>query len=244
MKQSRLKPWVVYCLIATDGTPFYVGVTRNLARRLKEHRTVLGYKPLYRELEHGTSDRGEAEHRWIETMRADGFVLTNKTMGGNGGQSLSPESRQLVGAFHKGRPKSDAHRARIKAALIGNTPAWTPEGMERAQKSRFQPGHKRHLDYTAEQRQRMLSNNHPGSADHMREIGNTWRASLTDKELYDTGLRMSRLRDPDELRAHAIKMSPIGAKAAKQWWADMTPEYRADFLARRRAAKAAKRPKK
>ena len=254
MKQSRVKPWVVYCLIQSDGTPFYVGVTRNLARRMKEHGTTLGSKPQYRELEHGTSDRGEAEHRWIETFRADGFVLTNKTAGGNGWQGLGPEARALVSAFQKGRPKSDQHRAKIKAALKGNTPAWSPEGLERAKASRFQPGNNSWAGLTEEQRVKRISSLHPLTSEATSRASTAHWAALTPEERTERLRKMHSARDPDRLReaalnaSRAASASPTAGKkisqARKAWWANMTPEDRADFLARRTIAIAAAKARK
>lgn len=173
-------PWIVYCLITEDGTPFYVGVTRDIKRRMKEHKTSLGHRPIYRELETGESDRGEAEHRWIEKFRANGFVLANKTVGGNGGQGLSAEARALVSAFHKGRPKSLAHRAKIKAALIGNTPAWSEEGLQR--QKRFESGHKMWDRCTPEQRERMLANLNPGTTEERSAMMRKTWASLSPEK--------------------------------------------------------------
>lgn len=255
MKQSRQKPWTVYCLIAEDGTPHYVGVTRTLARRMKEHRGTLGHKPLYRELEHGTSDRGEAEHRWIEKFRADGFVLTNKTAGGNGGQGLGVEARALVSAFQKGRPKSVEHRARIKAALKGNTPAWTPEGLERAKTSRFQPGNNNWDNLTEEQRARVTSGLRPRTSESASRTSSAYWAALTPEQRVEQLRKMHSARDPETLRLNALKASDAAAASAtagkkmsasrKAWWAKMTLEERSAFVAERavkiRAAKVAKR---
>lgn len=251
MKQSRQKPWIVYCLIAEDGTPYYVGVTRTLARRMKEHRGTLGHKPLYRELEHGTSDRGEAEHRWIEKFRADGFVLTNKTADGNGGQGLGVEARALVSAFQKGRPKSVEHRARIKAALKGNTPAWTPEGLERAKTSRFQPGHKNWDNLTEEQRARVTSGLRPRTSESASRTSSAYWAAFTPEQRAEQLRKMHSAQDPESQRRNALKASQAAAAvpglgqkislSRKEWWANMTPEYRAEYLSRRTQARWGKK---
>jgi hypothetical protein len=121
--------WVIYQLRRPDGGVFYIGATKDLPRRLKEHRSVLGRDVVAETLERGVGPgRKEAEHRWIERFRAAGHTLLNKTAGGNGQQTLSPEAREALSRSTRGKKKSAEHRAKIGAAHRGKPKRWTPEG--------------------------------------------------------------------------------------------------------------------
>jgi hypothetical protein len=242
--------WTVYCLLSPDDRPIYIGVTRDMTRRLREHKKWLGFKPAWFPLEVGYGDRREAEHRWIEHYRSQGTVLLNKTVGGNGCQALNAASRALVGSYHRGRSRSEETKRRIKAALTGNCPAWTPEGLERAKLSRFQPGHMGWASFTPEKRATCLANiRKPQSSTHR----SAYRKAACDT--YTTEQRAAMTAQANAANAamspeRRSKIAKIASDAAaadpnqrqrssdtiRNWWANMTPEYRAEYLARRTAA--------
>lgn len=118
---------VVYTLSDPHtGAIRYVGKTcRGLKQRLKDHllpknlkaRThkncwlkalaARGAKPVIEIVEVAGDGVDEAERFWISQFRALGFDLTNATDGGEGTTGL------------KRLPRTEAHRARLSAALKG-----------------------------------------------------------------------------------------------------------------------------
>ena len=101
----------LHCFVGPNG------VTRT------DHRTMwimkqlrMGTPPqiqLVQELAYEALD--EAERYWIREFRAQGCSLTNIHVGGNGGWRYATE---LLG-WPKGVPKSQEHRAKISATLLG-----------------------------------------------------------------------------------------------------------------------------
>ncbi len=63
---------------------------------------------------------GEAEIRWIAQLRADGKRLVNATIGGPGVTSPGAETRTRMSLAKKGIPKSEAHRAKLRAFQVAN----------------------------------------------------------------------------------------------------------------------------
>ena len=63
------------------------------------------------------SDWRECEQFWIAYFRSIGCNLVNTSVGGDGatGVALSEDRKAALSRFHKGRPKSEAHRMAILA---------------------------------------------------------------------------------------------------------------------------------
>lgn len=66
-------------------------------------------------------DLTAAERFWIAYGRASGWPLTNLTDGGEGrpGYVMPDGTRMKLSLLHKGIPKSDAHKARLRAVNLG-----------------------------------------------------------------------------------------------------------------------------
>lgn len=132
--------WSIYVLL-DNGIPAYVGVTSNMKRRLKEHATVLGYKPSFYFVEHGTGECAVTESKWIEHFRGQGFTLRNKTtLGGEGLQTHRPETKARLSRMSKGRPKPKGFGERLSKATKGKPHNWSSEGLLNAQRTQFKPG--------------------------------------------------------------------------------------------------------
>lgn len=127
----------IYAL-SYDNEVRYVGVTKNIAKRFRDHlqpsnlkrntyknnwlRELLanGESPAISVLEETHADKAaEAEQRWIRVKREAGCRLTNGTVGGEGCQEPSPETRAKIGAAHRGKCLSPETRAKIGAAHRG-----------------------------------------------------------------------------------------------------------------------------
>ncbi len=144
----------------TDA-PRYVGVTKDLKRRGKDHLRgcgvgpycknwikllcSVGIRPIVIILEIVPDhQRKDAEQAWILGFRQIGARLTNLTDGGEGtlGRKLSSETRAKISAALtglQGQGKSPEHRAKISAALMGRVLSTaTREKMSAARKGRVQ----------------------------------------------------------------------------------------------------------
>jgi hypothetical protein len=132
-----VKPnWYIYCLLDPRTSAVrYVGVSKNPAKRLRDHlkhahlaKTYKdnwlcqlareGLKPVQTIVASGSGDDWDiAEREWIARLRAEGCKLTNACAGGRGVLDPSPESRAKNSAFHTGRTLSPGGRAKVSAAL-------------------------------------------------------------------------------------------------------------------------------
>lgn len=244
------RAWVIYELHMLGGLTFYVGATSNLKRRMKEHRQTFGSEIRADILKRSSGPgRLQAEHWWIERFRAAGYPLTNKTVGRNGNQGLSDESRALVSAFHKGRPKSPEHRAKIGAANRGKPRNWSPEGRARVEATQFKPGHRN----TPEQLEVMLAATKGWWASIPPEERSQMISELNVKIWRDPEARARRIEGlihghantPAERRSEIAKVAGLALHAkyptaaserSKRWWASLSSEERKDYLERRGVA--------
>lgn len=263
-----IEPWLIYALLDQNGIPFYIGATRNFLRRQREHKKKLGYRPDYKILQTGTGDRNEAEHEWIELYRRLGYPLLNKTSGGNGCQTASQSTRLLLSRIGKGRKKPQGFGSRVSSAQKGIAKNWSPEGKLRVKSTQFNKGFNLWASLS-ENEQRILVNKRKATRalaspeeinDHLSKLNEGSKrhwASMTKEQRSAHGMKVagSRKRNhtPEELSAIASKnakavLNKTGARQRlsnqiKQWWAQLTPEAKAEYVARRadriRAAKAA-----
>jgi hypothetical protein len=254
--------WVIYLIRFSDGSG-YVGATKEIKRRIKEHRRTFGKDLAVEILEKGSSiDWRDAEYFWIEKLRRSGFQLRNKTSGRNGVQSLTPESRLKISLLQRGKIVSPETRARIGRAQKGVAKSFSAEGEIRAQKTRFRPGHKNWelLSEKAKRSHRAAAKAQweripPGERSRLAsERARAEWDSRSENERAKIGERISegkRRAASYEERALAARVGGLAlhandpeaaaqiSRTMKSWWANMTPEYRLEYLARRTAARKA-----
>jgi hypothetical protein len=140
MRHLSAPSWVIYLLRNEQGEPCYVGATRDLARRMREHKKERGFRPAVEILEEGSGRWVEAEVRWIEHYRAEGWPLDNRVRGGNGCYTHSRATRALLSALGRGRPKPPGHGAKLSAITRGVPHNWAPGARARSAETQFKPG--------------------------------------------------------------------------------------------------------
>jgi predicted GIY-YIG superfamily endonuclease len=246
-----MKDFIIYGLHFPDRPICYVGVTNNLDRRLKEHRSRLGRGVSAEVLETGYGTRIEravAEHRWIEHFRQAGHKLYNLTEGGDGAETLSAEVRAKISERHKGKVVSEETRRKMSVAQKGKKKNWTAEGAERAKQTRIKPGTVPWNKFTpgmtdeekAQIRQRICASQTSESRAKMSEASVKWNAekwsNLTPEEWYERGRKISQgIRKSGKLKAANAARGEEVSTQMKSWWESLSPEARRDFVAKRNA---------
>ena len=134
------KTWVIYALY-TGTTPFYVGASQNFPSRLSAHRRRFGKHIDYAIVDEcGGMEWRDREHFWIEWFRRLGAPLWNRTVGRNGGEGLSEETRAKLSAAKRGKPLPPGTGAKISAALKGVPKNLTEEQrLELSRRARGKP---------------------------------------------------------------------------------------------------------
>jgi predicted GIY-YIG superfamily endonuclease len=217
-----MRQWSIYALHDPRDRPFYVGVTNDCRRRLREHKKDLGYRPRMVVLETGRGDRIAAERRWIETYRLEGIALINKTAGGNGLQFASAQTRALISGLQKGRPKSAASKAKSSATQKGVPKNFSPDARRRMAVTQFKPGHVISRDV-------YLAN---------REAIARWWDGLSPEERTER----ARARSKAEWDARDAKeRAAVGRKITAGRLAASTPEERSERARKAALAGVAKR---
>lgn len=131
-------PWSIYLLMKGGGV-YYVGMSIDLPRRLREHKKKLGFAPQYFVLETGTGESWAAAERWwISFYRPLGIV--NKSDGGNGAQSVAISTRQKISAANRGRKYPEGHGKKLSAALKGKPHNIAPDQREKMARTQFKAG--------------------------------------------------------------------------------------------------------
>lgn len=135
--------WTVYGLLGECGCIFYVGFTKDIRRRMREHAGRYGNKIPYVVLESG--DDAEcgllAELKWIDALKENGALLTNRVVRANGGARTHVEStRARLSRASKGRTLSEEHVRKVAAALKGKPHDWSEEGLAACRRTQFKPG--------------------------------------------------------------------------------------------------------
>lgn len=120
--------YLIYAFIDQNGTPFYVGKTKDLRQRKKDHshnirkgnplpkyhkvRKLIrqGFEFAVQIIEEVDSkdNPNDREKHWIKYLRESGVKLYNLTDGGDGG-AMSYEVRKRISAKLKGMRMSDEH---------------------------------------------------------------------------------------------------------------------------------------
>lgn len=244
--------YAIYALLDEDGTPFYVGSTNNIKRRMKEHKRKHKRIMQYTVLEEGEDGRFLAEERWIKKLRLDGLSLTNITEFCHGRQKHTEYSLALIREKLKGKPKDKSRYAHLAELYKGKPRNWTQEGAKRLKDTQFKKGDvcrghqekkrreslKKYWEtISKEKRSERLTDTNKKAwanrcADRRAEIG---------RKIGDSILRN---HTKEELRAIGVKngsrvvvlhpdIGKVASERQKKWWSDMTPEYRSEYLVRR-----------
>lgn len=243
----------IYVLRDEKGVEFYVGRTTNCKRRLNEHHRSFGQLITMEVVEEvSLEDWAEAEKRWIALLRESGFELKNISPGGF---EMGDATRLKLSLATTGRPVTWSEK--IKAALKGRAPKWSADGASRVASSQFKPG--RVLSEEIEQKRKAAQLAYITSVPHdvksktMTKANKSWWDNATPEQRAARTARMNAGRDPEKVRAAARRNGQLSAeknrelagRTIKKFWDDMTPEYRAEYLARRTAriveAKASKK---
>lgn len=130
-----MKTTYIYALIDPHTAQCrYVGKTVDLKNRFLVHckassktytanwvKSILPSVPIMTVLEEVVGDWVEAEQWWIAYFKFLGARLTNSTRGGEGnlGWSPSKETREKIGAAHRGRVWGQDYRDKLSAASRG-----------------------------------------------------------------------------------------------------------------------------
>ena len=255
---QEMREWIVYALIDASGAVFYIGATCKPKRRLKEHRATFGQHIDLETLESGfksAAECGEAERRQIASFRSRGVQLANVSNGGFVGRVHRESTRAKLSRIVTGRPVTWGHK--ISAATKGKPHDWTPEGRAAAARTSFKKGEARPHEEKRKENQRayLKSLTFEQRSESSTRSNRNWWASATVEQRQARLDKMTAARDPRKISermkiAAAERIADPAARKAfgqriKNFWANMTPEQREDYLKRRgekiAAAKAAKR---
>lgn len=252
--------WSIYALKDSAGVLFYVGFSINHKRRLKEHRTVHGCDISLSILEIGEGPWQERERFWISEMRRLGHPLTNIALGGYGKHSVRDSTRAKMSEMRKGKKKPPEMGAKISAKTKGVPHDWSDDGWERAAASHFKSGIAKDPEVEGKRRAAqqafMNGRTHEQKSERSRIANEKWWAEATEEQRAERKSRMMGARDPARMSAAAKRNSAryitenpemrarFGARI-REFWANLTPEARTEYLLRRgekiREAKAAKK---
>ena len=209
--------FVVYALFDETGKPFYVGSTNDGVRRRRDHLRRQKRKHTFKILEKGEEGRFEAEERWILEFQKQGHILINKKITHSGLTHHTDEAKEKIKKsgsrktqFNGERPINEKKRRQSLRAH------WAALSSAKKSEILTNTNLKAWANRTDEQRSAIG-----------KKIAATRTKNHTTEEL---SLIASR---------NASKMfEKLGAREKtgswiKNWWANMTPEYRKEYLARR-----------
>lgn len=242
-----MKHIVIYGLQRPGRDIFYVGRTNDLRRRLNEHRRF--YKGRIEAVILEVVDAAEwraAEHAWIQEFRDAGLTIANRTEGGDG---VEKANAAMLAALAKGRRKHTPDELRrMSAATKGKRKNWSSEGKVRVAENWIKPGTKPWNTFTPDMteaekeaiRQRIRAGRTADSYVKMGEAAT--RGNLAAWSGYTAEQRAARgqgisdgLQSSDALKAHHARRAPQVGAHFRQWWASLSADERADFIARREA---------
>lgn len=205
------RQWVyIYALLDpfTDAIRYIGKSTRPLQRlanhcndRSQCHRThwiqsciANGRRPVLRILARYFPDSPwqEAEKMWIAYGLECGWPLTNGTLGGDGVEGLSKESRERIAIAWKGRKHSEEAKKKIGAASRGrkHTEAYKQMMREKMQARVFSQEHRQRLSET--QHRRLPED----IGNRIREmLASGWRSIDIARELGVHRMTVSRIKN-------------------------------------------------
>lgn len=254
-----MNKWVIYALLDGEGKAFYVGFSRNHKRRLKEHRATYGRVITMEILQEGEGDESswtEHEKRWIKQYRELGHKLQNMNAGGGSKGYNSKETRAKLSYLFKGRPVTWGDK--IGAAMRGRPKNWSTEGRNRVEATQFKGKPSPEIEAKRKENQRiaMLAMSPEKRNAAMVKANKNWWTKATPEQRAKRTESLVKGRDPvkrseiskrraDEYIVKHPEHRQIFGNRIKSFWANMTPEYRKEYLKRRgesiKAAKAAKK---
>ena len=232
---------VIYGLQRPGRDIFYVGRTTNLQRRLNEHRRVFKGRidAIILEVVEASEWR-IAEHAWIEAFRDAGLTIANRTEGGDGVETLN--ANQLAALAKGRRPHTEEELRKMSAAQKGKRKNWSAEGAQRVAENWIKPGTKPWNTFTPDMteagkeaiRQRIIANRTDESRQRMSQgslkANQSW-SNYTAEERAARGRRISVvLKNSARLKEANARKGPAASAQMKAWWANMTPEERAELL--------------
>jgi hypothetical protein len=114
----------IYYLHKGDNIPFYIGKTRNLSKRLREHKNKKG-ECFIEVLEEVNIDEWvEKEKSYIKKYLDLGYILTNQNFGGGGSKTgtkkHSKESKLKISKSRKGKKLSQKTKDKIYTEIRNN----------------------------------------------------------------------------------------------------------------------------
>ncbi len=131
-KRPELRAHCVYLLFDFQAVPRWIGVSRNLERRLEAHRTqhswLAAHVVLSEGLTHAEALAIEARLIAVLGRQTRGGWLLNKATNNSAvaGEPKSSLHRLRIAAANKGKPKSPEARAAMSAAAKrrASSPEW------------------------------------------------------------------------------------------------------------------------
>lgn len=237
----------IFGLIDAHDVVYFVGKSNNPKRRMRELKTEMGFRPDFIVLEVCGADWREVAQRWVKHFRDGGQYLLNGSDGGLGLELHTPEAKAKLSAIGKGRPKPEGFGERVAALQRGVPRDWSPEGAARVAENQYRPG-ENSLDRLSPETlalrsakiSKAMSDLPTEERSRRNRVG--WSA-MTPEQRAERGRNIAEAQRASG-RVAAANQAPekreASSRGSKAFWANMTPEYRADYLARRQAARAAK----
>lgn len=176
----------LYRHIRTDlNCPFYIGIGKSVDRAYsKTHRNShwesivrkTGYEVdiLFDEIPYSLAKEKEREFILLYGRKADGGILCNITMGGDGvlGIRHSNEARKKMSIANKGKSISDWHKKRISEFHLGkSTPDYVKMKMSEA--AMGEKNHRYGVSASNETRSKMSASAKKGALNHASKLTET-----------------------------------------------------------------------
>lgn len=203
--------WVVYLIVNKINSMAYVGMSGNLASRIRSHLSKVNKGGSYIHAamrKHGveqfeltvlgeyasSSEALDAERSYVELLETQTFGY-NLTSGGDGVANLSPEAsarlRSSLSKALRGKPKTAAHRLSMSVCRIGvKRPASVGEAMR---------DYRRGRKASEQARQKMRDARrgraaHPNTLAALRESRRRWKPTLEQRQAMSNAARRVRGR--------------------------------------------------
>jgi len=226
-----------------------------MKRRLKEHRMAwrerFAHRLLIEDLSRKAAFAAEIEH--IAYYPTVGKRLRNLHPGGRGCREILQSTRDKLSAAGKGRRKPAGFGEKVSKAQKGKPKEFSPLGREAVKRTQFRKGHRntpeqrakieeaarrQWLDIPAKERSRRATQRNIAAWSKRDEtarkvIGQNIRAgqmaSMSSEERSLMASRAARAA----VAADPEVFSKRTSSQVKGWWASLTPESKAEFIAKR-----------